>query len=198
MLKPGLTVLVGPNGSGKTRILLTLSRTMNTKYFNINPTIASQPCPYNATLEINGKGLPSYAHRFKNKLNELGIKFETEVTDGIVYFKDKLSAGMVKLIALYTLTLDREIVLIDEIENSLHLDYIKRFVDYAKTLKNRYIIATTHSPLVLDNVDLEDILLVTREGDETKVSPIANAEEVKRKIKELKISQSEAILYGIL
>lgn len=199
----------------------------NVAYFNIDPSMASSPHPFDPLpiLPPNGSGLPSYLYLLsredKDKLNELlkplNLKVNTNIIGDFIYITaeeggkeltgNNIPAGVVKLIALYALTLDvptilpskRQIILIDEIENSLHLDYIQRFIDYVKTsLKDIYVIVTTHSPLVLDNVDLEDILLVTKEGDETKVSSIENVEELKRKLEELKISQSEGILYGLL
>ncbi len=63
------------------------------------------------------------------------------------------------------------LVSLDEPENDLHPDMISLIADYMKeAAKSTQIIAATHSPLLLNNFDLEDVLVFEKDADnQTKV-----------------------------
>ncbi len=58
------------------------------------------------------------------------------------------------------------LVTLDEPENDLHPDMISIIADYMKeAAKTTQIIAATHSPLLLNNFDLEDVLVFEKDSD---------------------------------
>ncbi len=61
-------------------------------------------------------------------------------------------------IYLNTLNDNYNIILVDEIENHLHPSLIRTFINELKSLKKAQIIATTHSPVVINEFLIEEII----------------------------------------
>ncbi len=87
------------------------------------------------------------------------------------------------------------LLIIDEIENSLHPKTLEKLLDELKSCDTTVII-TTHSPVVVDMSEPEDIVIVEKVAEETKFRRIKNPEEIKKKLKEAGITFSEGWLYG--
>ena len=80
------------------------------------------------------------------------------------------------LVAVYLLGLST--IVIDEIENSLHLRYIENLIDVMR-YSNAQFIVTTHSPLVIDFMDPSEIIILNKEKGESKVSKINEPNKLK-------------------
>jgi len=80
-----------------------------------------------------------------------------------------IPAGVIKMITILfaIFALKPSLVIIDEIENSLHLKFIEELASVISYSPSQFII-TTHSPMVIDMFDPEDIILFYKEKGETK------------------------------
>jgi predicted ATP-dependent endonuclease of OLD family len=75
---------------------------------------------------------------------------------------------------------------IEEPENHLHPEYLKKLFKFFKEIsKERQIILTTHTPLLVDKTNIENNWLVKREKGETKVQQLKDREELKLVLLEL-------------
>lgn len=135
------------------------------------------------------------------------IGFESTF-DGRIYIKiyekdvelhpPSIPDGLYKVLSvLAAVELNPSLLAIDEIENSLHKESLEYILDELKECKST-VILTTHSPLVVDIVKLEDLLIVERTGEGTVLSRVRAPEKLRKKLAELKITQSESWLYGEL
>ena len=96
------------------------------------------------------------------------------------------------LTAVYLLGIST--IIIDEIENSLHLKYIERLVDVMRHSSSQFIV-TTHSPLIIDFMDPSEIIILDKERGETKVNRVRDSEKLKERLAENGILLSEWLLY---
>jgi hypothetical protein len=105
--------------------------------------------------------------------------------------------GIIKVLAIATaVELKPSILLIDEIENSLHVEAIQKVFDFLNNLEIPVVVAT-HSPAIIDLVDLDRVVIVSRGSDgSTNIEYIEDVEAVRKKLLELGVSHSEYILYG--
>jgi predicted ATPase len=139
---------------------------------------------------------------------EIAVK-PTLTDDGRVYIKvlegdyplnpPMVADGLWKLLAiLIAIETKPFLLVIDELENSLH----PRAIEYVvNELKNSgcIVIATTHSPAVVDIVKPEDLILVTKDEEgATRVRKVVEPEKVKQWLAEHGITLSESWLYGEL
>jgi len=102
------------------------------------------------------------------------IKIKTDITDdGRSYIKisehnlelqpSMLPEGVWKILAiLVAIESEPSLITIDELENSLHPKAIEYIVRELKEYKAT-VIATTHSPAVVDIVEPEDLILVEKD-----------------------------------
>jgi len=108
-----------------------------------------------------------------------------------------ISDGFYKVLTILTaVEIGPSILAIDELENSLHLEAIERVLD---DLRNAgcVVVATTHSPLVIDQVDPADIIFVDRDEEGATIMwRVKDPEALKRKLAEKGITLSEGWLYG--
>jgi len=104
--------------------------------------------------------------------------------------------GAIKLLSILTaIELEPSILLIDEIENSLHARMLEYIVDELNSLRQPVIVAT-HSPIVVDLVGLERILIVRKEPNRgTIVERISDPVKLSNELKELGIALSDYIFY---
>jgi predicted ATPase len=103
--------------------------------------------------------------------------------------------GFYKLLAILTaIELNPSVLAIDEIENSLYKEALEYAIDELRESAATAII-TTHSPLVVDMVKLEELLIVEKTEEGTVMNRVQDPEKVREKLAELKITQSESWLY---
>ncbi len=112
------------------------------------------------------------------------------------FYPPGIPNGFYKLVMILTvIEQNPEILLIDELENSLHEKMIEYILD---TIKARGIktIISTHSPIVVDLVDLKYLLLVKMRDKQTEVKHIKNPREKLNNLIKEGITPSESLLYG--
>ncbi len=190
----------------------------------INYSILRQPTPTNQSRELqeDGSGLinllfhwyiknKKLPERFELALEQLFPKWQITFTvtdDGRILLRvldgnmtlspPSIPDGFYKLfVILAAIELNPRILLIDEMETSLHAEIIEFIVDSLKTC-DANVIVTTHSPTVIDIIDLEDIIILEKDGYETTSRRLDNVDELKHKLTEKDITVSDTWLYGEL
>ncbi len=159
-------------------------------------------------LQENGKNLaivlkqiladPEKSRKFHNLLRDilpfaLEVGTEQYLGDSVLlrlreeYYEGSLLAnllsdGTVDVAALITALYfeDKDVVIIEEPERNIHPHLISRLVAMMKDAsRNKQIVVTTHSPEVVRNAGVENLLLITRdEGGFSTISRPAEKEEV--------------------
>jgi energy-coupling factor transporter ATP-binding protein EcfA2 len=90
-----------------------------------------------------------------------------------------VSDGTLRVIALAAaLYGGARIVALEEPENCVHPKLLEALVDAMRDAPAQ-VVATTHSPYLLDHVEPEEVYVVSRVGIETKVRRLSETEEVK-------------------
>lgn len=123
------------------------------------------------------------------------IKF---LEDGLELLPPNTSDGFYKILTLLTaIYLKPPLLIIDEIENSLHPSILELILDTIK-IGDIQTIITTHSPIVVDMTDLGNIILVDKEQGESKFKRIKDPEKIKEFLIKKGITFSEGWIYGDL
>ncbi|MEM4417203.1 MAG: AAA family ATPase [Nitrososphaerota archaeon] len=105
--------------------------------------------------------------------------------------------GFYKLLHVLTAVESKpSILLIDELENSLHSEILEYIVEELKNANITSIVAT-HSPIVVDVAGLECLQLLERTPEGNKVRRVENLEEIQRWMREKKLTPSEMWLYQL-
>ena len=147
-LNPDVNIFAGANGSGKSALLTVLNRLYsNTKYDNIN-MIPDHIDAQNKILDLKQEA--------KDKLiaSDAGIcRFDIgKLADTPNH---KLSKGELRLLSILLTAYSQHfngygILLIDEPELSLHIEWQKSLIRYIKAINpNLQIIIATHSPNII-------------------------------------------------
>jgi predicted ATPase len=144
----------------------------------------------------------------KNLFPEFTVSFE-QTLDGRVFLlvKDAISGavlhppsipdGFYKMLhVISAIEIGPLILLIDELENSLHAEVLEYVVEELKDSGITSIVAT-HSPVVVDVAGLEHLLLVERTAEGSKVKRVKNLEEMKKWMREKGLTPSEMWLAGM-
>jgi predicted ATPase len=100
-------------------------------------------------------------------LKEVGVKQPWTAED--------ISDGTIQAIALLAATFDPRIPLLvlEEPENSVHPWAIRNFVQaFRAASAKKQIFLTTHSPILIDQIQIEELWVVQRPGLETKITPV--------------------------
>lgn len=117
------------------------------------------------------------------------------------YSKEHLPEGLLKgLVILTALEQNPSILLIDEIENSLHPELLEFILTTLKEDCDGCVFVTTHSPIVLNLVEPEEIFIFkpTDDGVEIKnLTEYKSKEEIIKELEELGITLGEKVLYGL-
>jgi predicted ATPase len=123
------------------------------------------------------------------------IKFKE---DSLELLPPNTSDGFYKILTVLTaIYLKPPLLIIDEIENSLHPSTLKLILDTIRISDTQAII-TTHSPVVVDMTELSNIILVDKEQGESKFKRIKDPEKIKEFLIEKGITFSEGWIYGDL
>ena len=123
------------------------------------------------------------------------IKF---LEDGLELLPPNTSDGFYKILTLLTaIYLKPPLLIIDEIENSLHPSTLELILDTIRIGDTQAII-TTHSPIVVDMTELNNIILVDKEQGESKFKRIQDPEKIKEFLIKKGITFSEGWIYGDL
>jgi predicted ATPase len=115
----------------------------------------------------------------------------------VILHQSSIPSGIVKMLAIMGVIykLKPSLVVIDEIENSLHLNFLERLTDIFNYSEPQ-VIVTTHSPMVIDLVDALDIIIVEKEGSRSIMRRIENVKELKKVLSEKGLLLSEYLFYS--
>lgn len=186
-------------------------------------TALRQPPPVNlpTTLEENGIGLINILfdwHLNNNIPERITQALETLFPNWSISFKltddgrimlkvfdgstaltaPSIPDGLYKLLTILTaIELNPKFLLIDEMDTSLHAKIIEHVIDELKTC-NANVIITTHSPAVIDMVDIDDIVLLERFDSGTVSRRIDNPDQLNKELQASGLTVSEKLLYGKL
>ncbi|VVB97798.1 DNA replication and repair protein RecF [uncultured archaeon] len=118
--------------------------------------------------------------------------------DGLELLPPNTSDGFYKILTLLTaIYLKSPLLIIDEIENSLHPETLELILDTIKASDIQAII-TTHSPVVVDMTEPDNMILVEKEHGESRFKRIKDPEKIRGFLKEKGIKFSVGWLYGEL
>ncbi len=121
------------------------------------------------------------------------IKF---LEEGLELLPPNTSDGFYKILTmLIAIYLKPPMLIIDEIENSLHPSTLELILDTIRIGDTQAII-TTHSPVVVDMTELSNIILVDKEQGESKFKRIKDPEKIKEFLIKKGITFSEGWIYG--
>lgn len=205
------------------RFLTTTNHVLFLRQLNYNMIRQPSPMNKNISLSDDGDGLTNLLYTWYDRNNnqlpdritlaleelfpDWQITFTTtedgrivlNVLDGdLLLSPTSIPDGFYKLLAiLAAVHLRPKILLIDEVDTSLHSEIIEYVISTLKTSEST-IIVTTHSPVVVDLVDLEDLILLERTGHETRSHRIMNPDETRLKLNKIGITTSESWVYGEL
>ncbi len=108
--------------------------------------------------------------RIKFSRTEDGRSFISLVNETTTLKPPSISDGFYKLMSLLVAKESpASLLLIDEIENSLHHDALRFILSEFRETKNKQFLLSTHSPIVVDNVRLDELLLVSKSNNKTTV-----------------------------
>ncbi|KUJ93464.1 MAG: hypothetical protein XD40_1314 [Archaeoglobus fulgidus] len=116
------------------------------------------------------------------------------------FSKEHLPEGMLKLIVILT-ALERNpaILMIDEVENSLHPEILEFLVEVLKESEGS-VFLTTHSPVVLNLVEPEEVFIFkpTTEGIEIRnLTEFKSKEDLLKELEELGINLGDKVFFGL-
>ena len=190
-------------------------RQLNYKNLRTAPSVNDPP-----GLDSDGAGLISLLFRwYTSSSNELPSRFERaikelfpgwqisflvtddgrillQVDDGSTTLSPpSIPDGFYKLLViLAAVEQNPRFLLIDEIETSLHAEILEYVIDELYTCDSRVLI-TTHSPLVIDAVELEDVIMLERTASGTIGKRIENVEQMKTELHDKGLTLSENWIY---
>lgn len=187
----------------------------------VNPEQVLAPVPpvFPLTLRVDGFGTPKVLMALREmpgalreflEENGISLRYDVSAEGNIVMSmeeaaegKGKLALrassvpwGMAKMLSIMAAiaAFPSSLIVIDEVENSLHLKFMERLVDVFRQSDGQFIL-TTHSPLLIDLVNPDEVILVQREGWETVASRFKDVQRLMKELKKSGITLSEYILY---
>ena len=182
----------------------------------------STPIDYSTELDEDGDGLINLLFQWFNRdhklpdiiTHALGVLFPgwqisfqvtheaniiMQVSDGqMILTPTSIPDGFYRLLTiLVAVELNPKILLIDEIETSLHARIIDYVIGILKNTEST-VIVTTHSPLIVDSVDIEDLILMENIKHKSTCRKIEDPDRLKQELVDKGISTSDSWLYGEL
>jgi predicted ATPase len=103
----------------------------------------------------------------------LTLRFH-ELNVGRPWGAEEVSDGTIQTLSLLAALFDprTRFVLIEEPENSVHPWIVRNFLTACRSVSDKQIVLTTHSPILINNLAPEEVLVVWKSGGETHVSPL--------------------------
>lgn len=137
---------------------------------------ANYPEQYTQLLHVVKRVMPNFEdlETYYTPQKTLGLSVK-EKSFGRPWVTEDISDGTIQTVALLAAIFDPRIpvVVIEEPENSIHSWAIRNFAEAAREAsKNKLIILTTHSPILIDQLKPEEVWIVSRPETETKIIPM--------------------------
>lgn len=152
-----------------------------------------RPMVFRKLEEILKQGIPEI-EELLTPLTEDGQTYVALREKGFADLFDyyQISDGTLNLLLYITVIAfpETELLCFEEPENFVHARLLQLLV---KILKNyeKQIILSTHSPYLLDFVEPEDVIVVEKEGNETKLVRVENTADLKKKLHDLELGLGE-------
>ena len=142
-----------------------------------------------ALLEL----FPGFKVRIDSKFGRVAIVGEE---NGLELPPSNIPDGLIKLLAIMTaVELKPSILLIDEIENSMHARMLEYVVDVLDNL-NIPVLVASHSPVIADLVGPDKTIIVYRKpGEGTIAEKIREPDKLSKKLSELGVAFSDYLFY---
>jgi len=136
---------------------------------------------------------PGFSVRISSHMGRVALVAEE---NGLELPPPNIPDGAMKLLAIMTAAeLGPSILMIDEIENSMHARMLEYVVDRLNSLGIPVLVAT-HSPVVVDLVDPGRVLIVLRDPERgTYVERIEDPKKLYEELKRLGVSLSDYVFY---
>jgi AAA15 family ATPase/GTPase len=156
--------------------------------------------------KLSAEGRTSYVERILREALGNGVSVEPRSFAGRVFFvisergvelpPPNVADGIIKLMAIATaVELQPSMLLIDELENSLHAEALEKVFDVLDSLEIP-VLAATHSPILVDLAKPEKVIAVSRTVERgTTVEYFKEPERLREKLVELGIALSDYIFY---
>jgi len=105
--------------------------------------------------------------------------------------------SLYKYLAVITaVKLKPSILVIDEIENTLHAELLEKLYDIIKH-EDVQVVAITHSPVLVDICDLKELVVARKEGGATRLYKLKKPEKVEKVLRELGITPSTRFVRNV-
>ena len=126
--------------------------------------------------------------------------FFVNEADGKEYMLNELSEGTDVFVAMITAMVTSQyiempdnykgIMIIEEPEKNLHPQLMEELVSLAKSLTNKFqVIITTHSSDIVNHLKPEDLILLDKNENGTRVKKVTQTKEVKKYLEEFSLDQ---------
>ncbi len=144
-------------------------------------------------LTAFAKLFPGLSIRLNTQFGRVALMAEE---DGLELPPSNMPDGAIKLLAILTaIEFSPSLLLIDEIENSMHARMLEYIVDELNSLSVPVIVAT-HSPIMVDLVGAERTILVCKDKEKgTVIERISDPEKLSEKLEKLGLSLSDYVFY---
>ncbi len=141
------------------------------------------------------RGFPGLTVRLELGLGRVSLVAEEA---GVRLNPPNLPDGLIKTLAIATaVSLEPSILLIDEVENSMHAELLELVIDLLNTI-NAPVLVATHSPIVVDLVEPKRIVVVSRNpGEPSRVERLSDKKELLDRLEELGVSLGDAVFHSI-
>ena len=146
-----------------------------------------------------------FIYALENLFPSWQIKFDVtgdgrillNVYDGnMILSPSSIPDGFYKLLAiLAAVEMEPKFLLIDEIDASLHAEIIDYVLSELCTCES-HVIVTTHSPLVIDAVELANVVILKRTESGTTCERIIHTDSMQKKLHDKGLTLSESWIYG--
>ncbi|MFP3308201.1 MAG: AAA family ATPase [Nitrososphaeria archaeon] len=194
-------------------------------YLKFDPELAKKPSPPGLSLGEHGEALSSELFRHYNVvagstaipegyltdfLNRHGLSLRLSSqghdivvqlvrhADGFVMDPPNIPDGYLKALALFhLLDMRPSLLLVDELENSLHLKLLELAMSAFRSSGTK-VVVTTHSPMVVDLADPSELVMLSLSEGATVARRVGDPEAVRRRLAEEGVLLSESWLYGSL
>ncbi|MHA1870231.1 MAG: AAA family ATPase [Promethearchaeota archaeon] len=115
----------------------------------------------------------------------------------LTFYAPNISQGFYKCLILATLIeLSPQIIIIDQIENSIYPKVLSLFIDLIRDRQIQAILST-QSTYLIDIVDPKELIIVNKEDSRSKFIRIKDPEKLKEDLNNKKITMSEKWLFGM-
>jgi predicted ATPase len=106
--------------------------------------------------------------------------------DNVIFKADQINDGLLRLLALASIPLaepDLKVLVFEEPENGIHPRLIEATVELLRSFKDMQIIMTTHSPVLLNYLKPEEVVVLVPRGKQGPVAvPFTKLDKIEKRL----------------